>query len=139
MISNNDSFNQQIFYGAIRMKKLLLVEDDKVFGEALQEGLTHCNYHTTWLKYDDATQEALKGHDFDVILLDITLPSAGFTWVQSLRDDHDLTPVIILTGEAYEAIKQSCRKVAVNDIIEKPFELDKLCDHIERLLLPKAN
>jgi len=122
------------------MKSLLIVEDDSAIGSGLQEAFIEYGYNVTWLDRGDTAQKALKAHNFDIIILDITLPVvSGLILAQSLRDNHDTTPIIIVTAEERDQIQTSCDKAEVNAIFGKPFDTDKLFNRVEELLPAKVS
>ena len=81
------------------MKKILIIEDDPEIIKLLEIHLTNTIYNTdSSMDGEEGLQLALK-NDYDLILLDLTLPSMdGIEVCKKLRMTKN-TPVIMLTGE----------------------------------------
>ncbi len=86
----------------VKILKLLLVEDNPGDARLLQETL----YDVESLKFDIHTVDNLSSaietlglEDFDVVLLDLTLPdSQGLETCMKLRGEYPELPLIVLTG-----------------------------------------
>lgn len=79
--------------------KILIIDDDEALCEELSESLKEAGYEV------DTSFDGLEGKDlatskhFDVLLLDINLPSLnGIEVLRHLKADHINTPVIVFTG-----------------------------------------
>jgi len=121
------------------MSHLLLVENDKILGENLQDGLYEYGYQATWLQSSDIAQEILKANAFDLIILGSRLPKrADIKGVQSLLNKYHTLPIILLTSydsdtRTYDDYQKA--GVGLNLVFSKPFELDTMLQCIEALLL----
>ncbi len=73
--------------------------------------------------------------EIDLILLDIMMPHfSGYEVLSDIRENHSLTPVILLTarGEEYDQVKGF--QLGADDYITKPFSPSLLLARIESLL-----
>jgi DNA-binding NtrC family response regulator len=79
--------------------RLLIVDDEEQFVEALSERLSMRDYDvTTSLTGEDAI-EKIKNYNFDVVILDVRLPGIEGTEVlREIKNLKPLTEVIMLTG-----------------------------------------
>lgn len=114
--------------------RLLLVEDDESLGDAVQTGLRHFGYLVEWLKNGETARLALKTNTFELIILDLGLPTlSGMELLQALRRDGCNTPVIILT--ARDAINDRINGLdsGADDYMTKPFDLNELVARIRAL------
>lgn len=115
--------------------RLLLVEDDESLGDAVKEGLTQFGYIVDWLKDGEAARLAIKSETFELIILDLGLPKlSGLNLLQTIRQDGNITPVIILT--ARESIEDRIKGLdcGSDDYIIKPFDLNELSARIRALV-----
>lgn len=95
--------------------------------QLLRRGLEEENHSVAVTRDDCAGLEFGKTHDFDVIVLDIMLPSIdGFEVVHRLRDGGNRTPILMLTPR--DAVSDTVRAIDVgaDDCITKPFSLSEL-------------
>lgn len=115
--------------------RLLLVEDDELLGDAVKTGLTQFGYIVDWLKDGEAARAAIRTESFELIILDLGLPKlSGINLLQSIRQDQNTTPVIILT--ACESVEDRIKGLdsGADDYIIKPFDLNELSARIRALI-----
>ena len=114
--------------------RLLLVEDDELLGDAVKTGLTQFDYIVDWVKDGEMARTVIKTESFDLIILDLSLPKlSGTKLLQSIRQDGNTTPVIILT--ARESIEDRVKGLdnGADDYITKPFDLNELSARVRAL------
>lgn len=114
--------------------RLLLVEDDELLGDAVKTGLTQFGYVVDWLKDGEVARQILKSEVFELIILDLGLPRlSGLGLLQTIRQDGNTTPVIILT--ARDSINDRIKGLdsGADDYITKPFDLNELSARIRAL------
>ncbi len=114
----------------IDKKNILIVEDEPQISRFLQLELEHENY-TCSICADgrDALSTALE-HDFDLIILDVMLPSLnGIEVLRRLRQVKQ-TPVIILTARDQVVDKVTGLDIGANDYMTKPFAIEELLARI---------
>ena len=112
------------------MNKILIVEDEYKIARFLSLELEHEGYSTT-IVHDgrEALQTALE-NDFDLIVLDVMLPSLnGIEILRRLRMEKD-TPVIILTARDQVVDKVNGLDIGANDYMTKPFAIEELLARI---------
>lgn len=114
--------------------RVLLVEDDELLGDGLRIGLIQAGYTVDWTKNGLAAEQALQNENFDLVILDLTLPKIdGISLLQKIRGRGDTTPVLILT--ARESIEERVRGLdsGADDYLTKPFDLDEVCARLRAL------
>jgi two-component system copper resistance phosphate regulon response regulator CusR len=81
------------------MARILIAENDPLVSSFMEKGLRAAGYTTQVADDGDkATELALSG-DFDLVLLDMALPSReGFEVLRELRTRGSQIPVIVVTG-----------------------------------------
>lgn len=116
------------------MLKLLLVEDDLDLAQTLIQYLELedmvCDHASNGIA---GLNLARAGH-YDVLLLDINLPRMnGLTLCQTLREQGDDTPVLMLTARDQLDDKLEGFRAGSDDYLVKPFELQELVARIRAL------
>ena len=118
--------------------RVLVVDDEQVVCDLLHAELSERGYLcTTVLSGNDALTK-LATEDFDVVLLDIRLPSmSGMEVLREIWLNHGKTATIMITavndvGTAVEAMK-----LGASDYIVKPFVLDRVDASIRTALETK--
>lgn len=114
--------------------RLLLVEDDEALGDAVKTGLTQFSYVVDWLKDGEIAKKILKSELFELIILDLGLPKlSGIKLLQSIRQEGNTTPVIILTARDSVDDRIKGLDSGADDYITKPFDLNELSARIRAL------
>lgn len=113
------------------MKNILIVEDEINISEFVKLELEYEGYKVC-IKEDgrEGLEEALKGN-YDLIILDIMLPSMnGFEICRRLKKQID-TPVIMLSAKDSVMDKVNGLQIGADDYIAKPFAIEELLARIE--------
>jgi two-component system OmpR family response regulator/two-component system response regulator QseB len=114
--------------------RLLLVEDDKILGDGLQAGLTMEGYAVDWLTDGSQADEALKSHNFDLVVLDLGLPGMpGDEVLKRLRKRKDQVLVLILTARDTVTDRVQGLDSGADDFVVKPFDLNEICARIRAM------
>lgn len=115
--------------------RLLLVEDDKMIGEAVRDLLGAEHYAVDWVQDGEMAETALRSQNYDLVLLDLGLPRRdGLSVLRSLRTRKVRIPVLIAT--ARDSIQQRIEGLdaGADDYVLKPFDLTELLARIRALL-----
>lgn len=111
-------------------KKILIVEDEAQISRFLQLELEHENYACTACADGREALNTALAEDFDLIILDVMLPSLnGIEVLRRLRLEKQ-TPVIILTARDQVVDKVNGLDIGANDYMTKPFAIEELLARI---------
>ncbi len=115
--------------------RILVVEDDRQIAETLSEALTHRHYAVEVVHDGEAAWVEVTAAEYDLILLDVTLPKLnGIEFCHRLRH-HNLTlPVLMLTARDTKADKILGLDAGADDYVVKPFDLEELMARVRALL-----
>src|SRR5436305_13274119 len=105
--------------------RVLLIEDDTTIAHSIELMLKSesFNFYTTDLGEEGV--DLVKLYDYDIILLDLTLPDmSGYEVLRSLRVAKVKTPILILT--AFGGIEDQVRVLGfgADDYLTNPFPQD---------------
>ncbi len=107
--------------------RVLLVEDDAMIGQGLETALRQLGSAVDWIRDGRGAATALRTTVFDLVLLDLGLPSRdGISVLRELRERGDTTPVIILTARDDVSDRVAGLDAGADDYVAKPFDLDEL-------------
>jgi len=101
---------------------VLIVEDDAGFAYLVREYLERTGKQFITERAETLAEalEELEEHEFDVILLDLSLPdSRGAATVASIIDSGCGVPVIVLSGYQDEAVMEEARRLGAAGFISK--------------------
>ena len=115
--------------------KILLVEDDALFGETISEFLSDEGYEVNHHLDASSAVEASYHTNYQLYLFDINLPTQnGIELLKDLRDAGDTTPTIYLTSSKAQDDLTHAFKTGCEDYLTKPVDLDELGLRIDALL-----
>ncbi|MCW8956462.1 MAG: response regulator transcription factor [Gammaproteobacteria bacterium] len=107
--------------------KLLIIEDSVRLRQSLKAGFKHLGYAI------DDTGDGKEGlsfamiNDYDVIILDLMLPSMdGLSILEQLRDHRKNTNVLILSAKDQVEDRIKGLNLGADDYMVKPFSFDEL-------------
>lgn len=119
------------------MKKVLLIEDDKVLRENTAELLELASYEVIKASNGKKGIEAARQHHPDVIVCDIMMPEMdGYQVLENLAEDHSTQgiPFIFLSAKTERKDVRKGMELGADDYITKPFEEAELIGAIESRL-----
>ena len=107
--------------------RVLLVEDDRMIGEAVQGALKDASYAVDWVRDGQGALDALGCQAYDLMLLDLGLPGKdGLEILRGIRGRNNPVPVLIIT--ARDGLDDRIRGLdaGADDYVTKPFEMAEL-------------
>jgi two-component system alkaline phosphatase synthesis response regulator PhoP len=111
------------------------VEDEPGLRRTLKDLLVSSGYTVETSENGVDAQERAEREPFDLIVLDVMLPSrSGFDVAKNLRKAGYQTPVLMLTARTELHNKVQGFKSGADDYLTKPFEAQELLVRIEALL-----
>lgn len=119
-------------------KNILVIEDEEKIARFLQLELNHEGYDVD-MAYDgrEGLEKALE-NKFDLIILDVMLPSLnGMEVLRRIRQKKD-TPVIMLTAKDEVTDKIMGLDIGADDYMTKPFAIEELLARI-RVIFKRLN
>lgn len=116
------------------MTKILLVEDDGQIAAYLGELLRAEGFDTQIAGSKKEAGECLLAQDFDLVLLDVSLPDGnGFSICAEIKREYEI-PVIFLTASGDEYSVVAGLDMGADDYIAKPFRPRELISRIRSVL-----
>jgi len=115
--------------------RLLIIEDNKKLALSLKKALETESYAV------DVALDGIQGYDmavtetYDAIILDVGLPGHdGLTLSRTLRDEKNVTPVLMLTARDATKDKIDGLDSGADDYLVKPFDFNELLARIRALI-----
>jgi two-component system copper resistance phosphate regulon response regulator CusR len=119
--------------------RVLIAEDDKPVASFVQKGLESEQYAVDVAQDGDEAQFMVEQFDYDVVVLDLTLPRIdGLDVLQHIRQTKPALPVLILTGRSRVEDRVKGLDLGADDYLTKPFSFSELSARV-RALLRRAN
>ena len=113
------------------MKRILIIEDDKAIAELERDYLEANDFSVEIISDGKKGEEKALAEDFDLILLDLMLPSAdGFAVCRAIRKEKD-TPILMVSARQEEIDKVRGLGLGADDYIVKPFSPNELVARVK--------
>lgn len=118
--------------------RVLIVEDDRMIGAALQASLRDASYAADWVTDGRSALAAAGAQHYDVMLLDLGLPGAdGLQVLRSLRGQGNCVPVLVLTARDGLQDRVQGLDCGADDYVNKPFAMSELLARMRAILRRK--
>jgi DNA-binding response OmpR family regulator len=117
------------------MIKILLLEDDNILNELIRENLISLGFLVDSFYDGMEAYSAIETRNYDLLLLDVGVPSLnGFELLEHIRDMDLNTPTIFITSLSSVDDVEKGFGLGCSDYIKKPFDLKELTLRIENIL-----
>ncbi|MBE9507558.1 MAG: GAF domain-containing protein, partial [Chloroflexi bacterium] len=119
-----------------RGETILLVEDEEKVREASREMLESLGYRVlTAANGREALEVYRSAERVNLIITDLVMPEmGGKELARALKKEHPHARVLAITGYALEDDTEDLMEAGILDIIQKPFEVNRLAEIIRRVL-----
>lgn len=115
------------------MKRIAVIEDDRLFNEALARTLSKAGYEILRaFTFEEGI--GLIGENPDLIIIDINLPGGDGLAICKRAEDYGQIPAIFLTARDEEEDMIRAFDLGADDYLVKPFPMPVLLKHIEAVL-----
>lgn len=115
--------------------KILLVDDEPVITDNLQPPLVRAGFDVAIAASGEEALRQIARFGPDLIVLDILLPGLdGRELLRRLRQEGNLTPIVMLTKVGDAAERAATLNEGADDYLNKPFEAQELIARINAVL-----
>jgi len=107
--------------------RVLLVEDDRMIGEATVLALKDASYAVDWVRDGISAVDAIETVAYELVILDLGLPGQdGLAVLEQMRSRGDTTAVLIVTARDGLDNRISGLDFGADEYLVKPFEVGEL-------------
>ena len=119
-----------------RDPRILIVDDDIDVAGPVKFAFEGLGYEVVHVLDGQAGVNKLESYEPDLMVLDMMMPrQSGFLVLEHLRKtNRDRIRVIMVTGNEGERHQAYARMLGVDEYLHKPFSMDELLGHAQRLL-----
>lgn len=126
---------KNLFGMPMSKQRILVIEDDAAIRRGILASLRFHGFDTLEAADDGVGRELALRETYDLLLLDLNLPSGdGLDILKALRERDTSIPVIILTARGDEGDRVKGLKGGADDYVVKPFGAMELVARIEAVL-----
>jgi DNA-binding response OmpR family regulator len=126
-------------------EKILIIDDDRELCEEIEEVLSNEGYHVEKAFDPQGARERLGKTEYEVVVLDLKMQGNGFNLLKQIKQEKSSPRVVIITAnplarkESNQEIPEEEKKKLealqrADDIIAKPFSIERLIKAIHKLL-----
>lgn len=115
--------------------KALIVEDEALLQEEIKSYLTERGLNSDAVSTFDEGEDKISLYDYDIVILDITLPGgSGIELLRMLKDKHSNAGIIIVSARDSVTDKIKGLDLGADDYITKPFYMEELNARVNAIL-----
>ncbi|MDR6554380.1 response regulator [Paenibacillus qinlingensis] len=119
----------------LRNTEVLLVEDNEINQQVAQAILQEMDIHVDLAENGVEALKRTATKQYDAILMDLQMPLMdGFEATRNIRDYDQETPIIAMTADAMQGIKEQVMAAGMDAYISKPFEPIQLFSVLQRMI-----
>ena len=120
-------------------KTILIVDDSDSLREVVGIALKNAGYEVIEGADGQEGLNQLDGKKIHLIISDVNMPNMnGIEMVKKIKDmaAYKFTPIIMLTTESGENLKDEGRSAGVKAWMVKPFKPEQMLDAVSKLIMP---
>ncbi|KRE58226.1 response regulator [Paenibacillus sp. Soil750] len=119
----------------LRNTEVLLVEDNEINQQVAQAILQEMDIHVDVAENGIEALKRVATKRYDAILMDLQMPLMdGFEATRNIRDFDQETPIIAMTADAMQGVKEQVLEAGMDAYISKPFEPIQLFSVLQRTI-----
>lgn len=117
------------------MATILIVDDSNFIRKTLSRILEETNHELLEAANGQEALEVINSKKPDCMILDLLMPVMdGVATLQTLKEKGLTIPVIILSADIQESVREECFNLGVKDFLNKPPHKDKLFGAIDKAI-----
>jgi DNA-binding NtrC family response regulator len=118
------------------MKRILVIDDDKLLQRAIAFKLRACNYEVIEANDVYSALEVIDKHKIDGVISDIMMPDiSGLSLLSLLKQFYfNRIPVIVISSLGKDQAGASAMDLGAYAFVEKPIDFDLLLTHVHEML-----
>ena len=114
---------------------ILVIEDQEDLAELYESALEEAGYRVRVAFTGEEGIAEFRANGADAVLLDMTLPEMHGTQVlHEIRSANTNVPVIVISAEASEQLREQCERLGVQAYLSKPVNYDAVLAAIKLAL-----
>jgi len=120
-------------------KTIMIVDDSPSLRQVVNIALKGAGYDVIEACDGKDALGKLDGKKINLIISDVNMPVMnGIDMVKEIKQmaPYKFTPIIMLTTESQDGMKQAGKEAGVKAWVVKPFKPDQMLDAVSKLILP---
>lgn len=114
------------------MKKILVIDDEKMIVDAMQVILEDMGYRVNGFQNSQEGEKDALENDYDLILVDLRMPEKnGAEVTESILKEKPNARILIITGHPTDPLAGRALDAGAMALVKKPFEIAKILDFLK--------
>lgn len=114
--------------------RILMVEDDVLFGGALNKALLRAGYAVDWIQSGSEFVAAMRTAEYGCVMLDLNLPGlGGEECLRALRERSPGLSAIVITARGGLIDRVRLLELGADDYLTKPVDLDEVTARVRAI------
>ena len=115
--------------------RILLIDDDEWIRDSLSLYFEGEGCHLIALETAEEGIEALKGQNYDIIIVDYRLPGMdGLEFLKRIQGPCPHTKKVLITAYRSKEVVSKAMKIGIDGFIEKPFTTRNIEESLSRVI-----
>ena len=122
-------------FNKLRRMSILLIDDDKLIRDSLTMFFRKEGCHLSAFETAEEGLEALKSHDYQLIIADYLLPGInGLEFFRRVGGSHPRALRLLSTAYWNERVGAEAERIGIKELIEKPYTAKTIEQSLSRLI-----
>ena len=122
-------------FSKLRQMKILLIDDDEWIRDSLGLYFEGEGCHLLAVETAEEGVEALKGQDYDIVMVDYRLPGMdGLEFLKRIQKTKTHAMKVLITAYRNEEVVSEAVNMGIHDFIEKPFTIKTIEESLSKLV-----
>ena len=120
-------------------KTIMLIDDSYTLRQMVSMTLSREGYEILQAENGKDALKKLEGQKVDLILCDVNMPEMdGISFVKEIKknDEYKYTPIMMLTTETEQSVKEDAKELGIKLWMVKPFQPPIITEAVKKLLRP---
>lgn len=115
--------------------KVLIVEDNKTNQLIAKSLLETIGIQVVLAEHGKEGNDKFDNEHFDLILMDLHMPVMdGYEAAKKIREKNTTIPIIAMTADAVDGVKEKCHAFGMNHFISKPFDPEQFLFEVKTMI-----
>ena len=116
-------------------QRVLVIEDQEDLAALYEQALAREGFEVSKAYTGEEGVALFEDNGADAVVLDMTLPEMhGVQTLRAIRNLNTNVPVVVVTGETADEIRQQCERLGVQQYLSKPADYRDIMDALRRAL-----
>ena len=122
-------------------QRILVLEDDRAIIFLLEAALAHLGFQVIGCKTGEEAVSELERGSYDMVIADLRLPGKmdGLDLLRWIKARAGSPPVIVITAYASSDVMRDLKRLDIQAVVKKPFDIDELVELVEAGLASEAS